>query len=207
MPLDYRANNRPLLENILTNATFYARYENEVCSIVEEYFNEDYLHARVDELKALIADYVYADNNKMYSNANFDTNLEQNINLGGGGGGGGGGTSYGLKSFVSDRYEYLLNNLNCEISSTGELLTDQIQLFPNPTNQFINVQFEGANSNEDRVLRLFSIAGVLLSEIDLPTTGQNELITLDLSQYSSGIYIVRVFDERGSFISKLIAKK
>lgn len=47
------------------------------------------------------APYVYADDNKMYSSADFDTNIE--ADLSGGGGGPMGGQTYGLKPFVTNR--------------------------------------------------------------------------------------------------------
>ena len=55
----------------------------------------------------------------MYSNSEFDTNIETNIGGGGpgggpGGGGPGGGTTYGLKSFIQNRYNYLSSVVSCE---------------------------------------------------------------------------------------------
>ena len=43
--------------------------------LVDHVFNEAHMHAQIDATAELIAPFVYADSHKMYSNADFDTNL------------------------------------------------------------------------------------------------------------------------------------
>ena len=62
----------------------YARYLDHVCELTETLFNDTHLHERIDVVTELIASSVYADDNKMYSNADFDVNVVSNLSGGGG---------------------------------------------------------------------------------------------------------------------------
>ena len=108
---------------MLSHPDLYARYIGHVCDLVDHVFNEVHMHAQIDATAELIAPFVYADSHKMYSNADFDTNLSSDLVSGGGPGGGGpgGGTTYGLKSFVSNRASYILTQLECPTSGRGPI--------------------------------------------------------------------------------------
>ena len=123
LAIDYSDSPRPLLENMLGHPDLYARYIGHVCDLVDHVFNEAHMHAQIDATAELIAPFVYADSHKMYSNADFDTNLSSDLVGGGGPGGGGpgGGTTYGLKSFVTNRASYVLTQLECPTSDMADL--------------------------------------------------------------------------------------
>ena len=102
---------------MLDDPDLYARYLEQVCYLTAYFFNEAYLHARIDEVRDLIAPSVYADANKMYSSADFDTNLEADLT--GGGPGPMGGQTYGLKPFVT-RAAYIAGELDCSTLSISD---------------------------------------------------------------------------------------
>jgi spore coat protein CotH len=131
---NYIAANRPLIQNTFTNSTLYSEYLLEVCWIMDQYFNNEYLDPIIDELKVLIAPHVYADNLKQYSSAQFDQNIESNITVSGGPGG---GTVYGLKSFISARKTYLSGVIDCSLGLDEEF--SEISISPNPFNTSFSV--------------------------------------------------------------------
>ena len=137
LDLDYCDAPRPLLQRMLDDADLYARYLEQVCYLTAYFFNEAYLHARIDAVRDLIAPYVYADDNKMYSSADFDTNLE--ADLSGGGGGPMGGQTYGLKPFVTNRAAYIAAQLDCSTLSLEDVNTSDWAVFPNPVREALNV--------------------------------------------------------------------
>ena len=134
----------PLLENMLGHPDLYARYIGHVCDLVDHVFNEAHMHAQIDATAELIAPFVYADSHKMYSNADFDTNLSSDLVGGGGPGGGGpgGGTTYGLKSFVTNRASYVLTQLECPTSDVADLNASGLSVYPNPAKDRIHVQLD-----------------------------------------------------------------
>ena len=126
---------RPLLERIMDSETLREAYHNEMCWLRENWFNSEFLEPRLDELKALIQDAVYADDNKMYSNNQFNNNFTSNQ-------GGMGGTLYGLKPFIDDRSDYVDNNLDCT-SDIGSNDADigAIIVYPNPASEQLRIEF------------------------------------------------------------------
>lgn len=183
---DYHNSDRPLLERIFDNETFYAQYLSAMCEIQEAYFNESYMNAKIDATKSLIQASVYADNNKMYSDANFDTNVESNITSGGGPMG---GTTYGLKSFVADRSSYISGAIDCtKYISVEELIKGNgISVYPNPSRYATVVSWE--NTNVERV-ELRNVVGQLIYSVS--TNGLQQL-DWDVSNLESGIYIVNLY--------------
>ena len=102
--------NRPLLQRILQNETLLNAYYAEMCELRAQWFNPEFMEPRMDALKALIEDAVLADDNKMYSNNQFQNNFNMDQ-------GGMGGSLYGLKPFVEDRVAYIDQQLDCTPSS------------------------------------------------------------------------------------------
>ena len=109
--VEYHNSDRPLLERIIDNPYFNTDYKNELCDLIDTYFNNSYMDAKIDELYTLIQSHVYADNKKMYSNTDFDTNITSDITAGGGPGGG--GSIYGLKSFITIRANNVTTQIEC----------------------------------------------------------------------------------------------
>lgn len=126
---------RPLLERILANDNLKNAYLAEMCELRELYFNSEYLDPRLDAIQALIQSAVYSDANKMYSNADFAANFDNNLGTGGPGGGGGpGGALYGLHPFVADRGGFVDDEVDCTgLSVSHAAALEPITVFPNPS--------------------------------------------------------------------------
>lgn len=189
---NYEAANRPLISNVFNNPTLYDEYKKELCNILENYFNSNFLIPKIEELKNLITSHVYADNNKMYSNDQFDQNIEQNITSGGGPGG---GTIYGLKSFVQNRNSYLTNILNCSLAGLYENLTnDNIQIIPNPASDFIKI------SNNPTSIKIFDSLGrnIQYKLLDKSNT------TFDISDLSPGMYFISIENNKLLTMKKIV---
>ena len=135
LPIDFYQGERPLLERVFNNTSFMNQYTSEICLLLSTVFNPNYLNPIIDDLKTLIKDDVYADQNKMYSNNDFDSNIETNIS------GGGPGGMQGLKSFILARYNYLTAVVDCEPYANLESQSlDKISIYPNPSSSLINIR-------------------------------------------------------------------
>lgn len=95
---------RPLMENLWANSGYTNDYLCYLQLMLDQGFNSTTVQARIDELADLIRTDVYADDNKMYSNSEFETNLYSNITDGM-------DTIYGLRNFVQERASYLASRL------------------------------------------------------------------------------------------------
>ena len=182
LALNYANPTRPLLERMFDHDDLYSRYLDHVCELTETIFNEPHLHERIDVATELIASSVYADDNKMYSNADFEANLVSNLS--GGGGGPMGGTTYGLKSFVTNRSAYVTSQLECQTVSAIETLASSLHAFPNPAQNEVTLQ----GLPEGSVVSLLNANGQVVFETK---TRRQSVLRIDVSALAEGMYIVR----------------
>ena len=189
--LDYCDAPRPLLQRMLDDADLYARYLEQVCYLTAYFFNEAYLHAQIDAVRNLIAPYVYADDNKMYSSADFDTNIE--ADLSGGGPGPMGGQTYGLKPFVTHRVAYIAGELDCSTLAVEPIRLPEWTVFPNPASKWVTIS--GSTALPADVALRNALGQVVRT---LGTEGASD-ITIDLQGLSPGVYFVEVVS-RGAFL-------
>ena len=131
---NYLASSRPMLTKIFGVPQFYSDYLVEYCVAFDAFSNAQ-LDPRIDAIKNMIEPHVTADPNKMYTTAQFVTNIESNITAGGGPGG---GTIYGLKSFIAARRNYLTGVLDCNSVRITERESDQtLVVYPNPVSDVL----------------------------------------------------------------------
>ena len=96
----------------------------------------------------------------------------------------------------SDGVFFTYNN-DCEHLSVEEVITNNVRLYPNPTNGILNVEGEGAMT--------ISVMNMLGQKV-LETTA-NGNTTIDLSGFESGIYMVRIETENGIKTEKVNVRR
>ena len=111
----------------------------------------------------------------------------------------------GVACFVEDvlfwdtnnRWEFL--NGNVPTLGNNDLIAPTVSLYPNPSNELINISF-----GEDRLskLELFDITGKLLFKKEL----NSNTYTLNITNYSSGTYLVKVYNQYNTSLNKKIIK-
>ncbi len=167
--------NRPLLQRILQNETLLNAYYAEMCELRAQWFNPEFMEPRMDALKALIEDAVLADDNKMYSNNQFQNNFNMDQ-------GGMGGSLYGLKPFVEDRVAYMDQQLDCTPSSDVlDFAAETTLVFPNPASHEVTVVSHPLASG----LRVVDSMGREMCSLE-----RSESIRIDVSSWSNGVFWV-----------------
>ncbi|MFI5172157.1 MAG: CotH kinase family protein [Chitinophagales bacterium] len=186
--------NRPLLERIVSIAGTRAIYDDWYCEIKNNYFTSDYLDPIIDDLQYLIQSYVYGDDNKMYSDAEFDENIESDIISGGPMA----STIYGLRSFVDERNSYLEDVVDCVANSMNETIGDNlfIQIYPNPATEKIFIYSDVTSIN----IELLDLSGNILMTDEL----NGSVIELDISQLAAGIYFLKAGSEKIFTVERLV---
>ena len=182
LAIDYANPTRPLLERMFDHDELYSRYLDHVCELTETLFNETHLHERIDVVTELIASSVYADDNKMYSNADFEANLASNLSSGGGGPMG--GTTYGLKSFVTNRSAHVTSQLECQTVSDVESLASSLRAFPNPAQNGVIIEGLPQGLN----VSLVNASGQVVFEA---LANDQHLLRIDVAALAEGMYILR----------------
>lgn len=199
LPINYSNSDRPLLERIFESDDLYYLYQLEICDLLDNFFNSTYLDSKIDALKSLIEDDVYTDNNKMYSNADFDNNIDSDITSGGGPGG---GSIYGLKPFVASKYSYISSQLDCATLDIAEKTntTFEWNMYPNPTSGLVAFNFGDQIPN---TISIFDINGKFKNNYVVNSNNPQ----IDLIALPSGIYIIQLDINSQILQKKLILNK
>jgi len=88
-------------------------------------------------------------------------------------------------------------------SSIGLTSPFSFELYPNPTQDRVNIEMKGLKA-QDTEVRVFSILG---TEVYRKMYKSANLITLDLSPYVSGVYVVQLRTGNESFLRKVVLEK
>lgn len=196
--VEYHNTNRPLLERIFANSNLNAEYKNEICDLMETYFNNAYMDPKIDAIYNMIKSHVYADNNKMYTNTEFDNNITSDITSGGGPMG---GTIYGLKSFITTRFNNVSGQIDCNYyNGLNEIDEDLFELYPNPASKVAIVKL----TDNAEFIEMRSATGQLVYSLEL--NGQSE-IEIPVSGISEGIYFLTVRASDKLHTERLLVKK
>jgi spore coat protein CotH len=108
IPLLHSTNGaRPLIKQLLANATYKRMYMAHLRTMSNECFGNTAYFTRAQQMQTLIDAAVQADANKFYTYANFTKNLKYGVATTGGGS----GTAIaGIRDLVQGRYTYLSTN-------------------------------------------------------------------------------------------------
>ena len=75
--------------------------------------------------------------------------------------------------------------LDCSILGVEELESSKLKIYPNPTNNIINI--EGLTKNENNTIQIFDVQGKLVI-----TKTINEKGAIDLSELNKGVYVIKI---------------
>lgn len=193
-------NERPLVKRMLENPAFRNTYLQTICSYANNDFIPAVLNPRIDELYNRIQNDVYTDNLKMYSNADFDSNINTNTTIGG-------YTVIGLKSFIANRSAAVLNELNglgytaCQsLGLSDNSLQYGVTISPNPAVREITIQ--SRENLKGFQLSLFDLQGRLCQQQLLQSENLNQL---DLSpNLTNGLYFIKLTNGKDVINYKII---
>ncbi|MCK5832804.1 CotH kinase family protein [bacterium] len=128
MAIDWMSSDRPLAERLFDDWTPFARLVDcAIHELLETTLEYSTFAARVTVVADLVRPYVYADDNKMFTNADFETNLDDDI-VSGGGHPPGSSTIPGLRDFIYDRGIYLASVIGpCDpVNVSGAVLINEV---------------------------------------------------------------------------------
>ncbi len=190
-------NNRPLCNKILADVNLKNCYLNEVCYLTGYHFLQSYWFPRIDSIAAVIKPHVYADNNKFFSNAQFDANIDTTIVVVGNPGG---SSIPGLKSFINRRRASLVSQMltaNCMVGVSEQVQENAVlKLYPNPNRG----EFYVENINDADVIEVYDVLGRKLHYIVLDQIKQKRHI--QLPDVEPGVYVVKVGNQQVKFVSE-----
>lgn len=206
---------RPLLSKIMNDPVLKNNYLYAYCNIFLNDFNTAKLFPRIDSIANIIRPYVYEDQRKMFTNAQFETNIVSDIIVSG-------SRKPGLKSFISQRKSSVqsqLNSLgvNCEVGIQEENATvnsfELLQNYPNPFNPSTVIEYNIYKST-DVTIKIYDNLGkeiyTLISNLYRnPGTYTLKWNGTDNAGRSvpSGLYFYKLESDNNSVTKKMILLK
>jgi hypothetical protein len=106
-----------------------------------------------------------------------------------------------IKDTTVDRYDfpcYAENPPFDTLLTTNEIIIPDFKIYPNPSKEEMNIIFE--NLQNDGFIEIFDISGQLLISKKIQST--NKINSLDASNISSGVYIVKFSGQDALSITK-----
>ncbi|MEM1215626.1 MAG: T9SS type A sorting domain-containing protein [Bacteroidota bacterium] len=137
-------------------------------------------------------------------NDNYQADLEACDGIGNGLG----GFNRGITVPAGDAYTvdiYLFNSCTeSAVLNTDEVSTlGKVTIAPNPATDLLNVTFDN-DLRADHVVSLFSLTGQLLTRVNL---GNSNTLTLDVSNYPKGMYLLQFTNDKGETGTKKLMIK
>jgi spore coat protein H len=180
---------RPLADKMLNDSIYKDTYLQYVCRFANNYFLPTVLNPKIDDLRNRIQSWVYADSLKMYTDQNFDQNINNTITIG--------NLDFpGLKSFIANRSASILAELgtlgytNCPLAvglaDQGKAGKLGIMVSPNPSCGQVSLRISGKQLDVVD-LQVFDIHGRMVLQSKL----ENEISNIELKQ-PAGVYFVRL---------------
>lgn len=199
--------NRPLFGKILSTPELKAAYIDTLKSVFTGYFNPASLSAHIDSIANIIRPYVYADQRKMYTNQQFETNIQSDIVVGAN------NRKPGLKSYLTARYNSVATQI-ANLSSVEEgntIIPVELSLkqnYPNPFNPSTKISFTVSNAGY-AALKVYNMIGQCVGTIYEGYAQPSKLYTAEFNgaRLSSGIYIARLSSGGNCVTKKMVLLK
>lgn len=93
------------------------------------------------------------------------------------------------------RSTYSVDELLSLLSTSEKIAEQGVSIYPNPTTKSLNIE----HYSDYALLKLFSSKGVLLETLSIGTNS-----TINVSDYSSGIYYLQIIEQEKTTIKKII---
>lgn len=100
------------------------------------------------------------------------------------------------------------STLGCGNSGkTGEIVTPStLQVFPNPANSFVNVQY-GSSVEGTALVRLVDITGKEVLQQKVSVNSGSNTFSVDIQQVPLGYYVLEVYDGANSMREKIVVSR
>jgi hypothetical protein len=201
----YAIPQRPLMMRLLEIERYKNRYLESIRTLAENYLDPQIIFPKIDHLSEFIKEDYLADTQKMYTNEEIITAIDQNTS----------GTP-GLKSFINERRKNVLMQLDSLGMATSirdgyqELIPQTLKLYPNYPNPFnpstiINYELQITSVVDVSIYNLIGQEiATLISEKQ--NAGYHQ-ITWNAEGFPSGVYYAVIKAGEFTAVQKMILSK
>lgn len=184
-PLDASVG-RVLIDKLINIATYKDQYTDYLYNLNSNYVGTNWLNNKIDSIYSIIKPSVYADTLKMFTNQNFEDNVDTTVTA----------TDMfsknipGLKEFINKRFI----NMNQQLMAIGypsaiheQIMDDAIFVFPNPSTDYIII-YQNEKTNIENYLEIYDITGQKVLSHFLT----NNIEYLNINFLHTGLYSYKI---------------
>jgi hypothetical protein len=115
-----------------------------------------------------------------------------------------GNYSQGLRCYQDPQFGFYNTGIasSCTYTGINEIMSDKIEIYPNPATDLINISFY-KRYKEELKLNIYTITGVLIKSETLTQNNQQ----INTEELSNGLYLVEIKSKDKSAIQKLIIQR
>lgn len=197
-----KTNNRVLLEKFLSVTAYKEKYTDYLYELNSEYMGTGWLDDKIDSIYNVIKSSVYADTLKMFTNQNFEDDIDTVVTV----------SSPmnksipGLKEFIQKRFDSMDQQLMALgypslINEKAENANEIISVLPNPAKDYILLK---ANAYTKKMnINIYDYTGrMVLAKV------VNNQEPINISYLSSGIYTYKItLSDKDTHTGKIIINK
>ena len=192
------SSSRPLVQKMLTNATYKNLLINTFCQWLQYDFSNAALDGKVDSLANAIRADVYADTKKFFTNTQFEDNLNMDINVPGTPGG---SDIIGIKSFFTERRAALITELfnnGCYVGLEENVAADNLLIaYPNPATNQVTIEF--TSGKKENSISIYNASGRTV----INKLSDEPFEYIDISELPNGLYLIRVNESTSIKVQKI----
>ncbi|MBX3042459.1 MAG: T9SS type A sorting domain-containing protein [Candidatus Kapabacteria bacterium] len=102
--------------------------------------------------------------------------------------------NYWVSTFTGSIYKIASGN---ELSSISHEFQNNIKVFPNPTGEFLKINFESSNNILNQNITIYNLHGIEIQNI---TNINSSNLKIDVSKYSQGVYFIKIGNAVRKFV-------
>lgn len=208
--LPVQRHKHPLTYKMLETNDYRKEYLNAICGFLYNDFTEENLFPKIDSLTNILRPFIAKESssNQTYSLKDFEKNISN-------------GTYKkwwyeipGLKSFITDRRNFVINRL-CELNWScvkGESIKDSVNqvmnVYPNPSMDKVTLEIKILEpESRDIEYKIVNLLGETIFTESARATGSQYVCTLSTDKFISGIYILSATSGCESYNKKIVVIK
>jgi spore coat protein CotH len=204
---------KPLVINIQSDDELKNEYFENLCSLINNYFNLEHMEGYIDNTSQMIRPAYLDDPNKLFTIEQFDTTILTDMNIevpepfS--------GDMYwqyykGIKQFITERN----SDVTQQLSSVGYVcdpttniadrrIESEYKLYPNPANQSFSIEALDFNEKEIHEIMIIDSQGKTVCKEEL----NSSKTSIDCSNWRNGIYLCVLNCRNGITTKKLLLAK
>jgi aminopeptidase N len=110
---------------------------------------------------------------------------------------------FDVDSISIDPTYWILSKVKTAVKKSGNSTLNEVRIYPNPAPQNLTISINNP-TDQKLQLQLYTAAGALVYQDQIATPGKDEVLSIPISRYPRGVYLLRIRSEKNINILRKI---